>query len=213
MAYSPDQQTIVTLPGTPRRSQVETNRPAKAAPWRLRGGKVTIKRKNRRYIVEVHSTPLSVPMTDDVLEDFAIGAEGERRITAPFASANLATNTLDLAASVKASDPGAAALAALRAFGRGLRKARVKDALASEVGVELDHGDGPLRQQLLSGAEVARRIGVSRQRVSQLAATSHFPTPLSSVGGYLVWRWGDIADWATLHRRRTTKPRRVARSA
>jgi predicted DNA-binding transcriptional regulator AlpA len=174
---------------------------------------MTMKRKNREYIVDVHSTPLAAPITDEVLEDFAIGAEEERRITAPFASANLATNTLDLGAAVKASDPGAAASAGLRAFGRGLRKAHVKGAVASEVAVELDHGDGPLRQQLLSGAEVARRIGVSRQRVSQLAATSHFPKPLSSVGGYLVWRWGDIADWATLHRRRTTKPRRLGRSA
>src|SRR6266566_2344483 len=134
---------------------MKTNRPAKAPPWRLRGGNVTTKKKNRKYIVEVHSTPLSV--------------------------------------SVRASDPATAASAALRAFGRALREAHVKDALASEVAVELDHGDGPLRQQLLSGAEVARRIGVSRQRVSQLAATSHFPKPLSNVGGYLVWRWGDIA--------------------
>ncbi len=164
---------------------------------------MTTKKKNRKYIVEVHSTPLSVPVTDEVLEDFAVGAEEEGRIRAPFASANLATNTLDLSVSVRASDP----------FGRALREAHVKDALASEVAVELDHGDGPLRQQLLSGAEVARRIGVSRQRVSQLAATSHFPTPLSNVGGYLVWRWGDIADWATLHSRRTTKPRRLTRSA
>jgi len=174
---------------------------------------VTTKKKNRKYIVEVHSTPLSVPVTDEVLEDFAVGAEEEGRIRAPFASANLATNTLDLSVSVRASDPATAASAALRAFGRALREAHVKDALASEVAVELDHGDGPLRQQLLSGAEVARRIGVSRQRVSQLAATSHFPTPLSNVGGYLVWRWGDIADWATLHSRRTTKPRRLTRSA
>ena len=171
------------------------------------------RRENREYIVEVHSTPLSVPVTDEVLEDFAIGAEEERRIKDPFASANLATNTLDLGVGVRASDPAAAASVALSAFGRGLRMAHVKGALASEVGVELDRGDGPLRQQLLSGAEVARRIGVSRQRVSQLAATSHFPKPLSSVGGYLVWRWGDIADWATLHRRRTSKPRRLARSA
>ena len=174
---------------------------------------MTIKRKNRRYIVDLHSTPLSVPITDSLLEDFAIGAEEERRVSAPFASANLATNTLDLGLSVKAGDPAAAASAALSAFGRGLRKAHVKDALASEVAVELDHGDDPLRQQLLTGAEVARRIGVSRQRVSQLAATSRFPKPLSNVGGYLVWRWGDISDWATLHGRRTMKPRRLARSA
>ena len=174
---------------------------------------MTIKKKNRKYIVEVHSTPLSVPVTDEVLEDFAVGAEEEGRVRAPFASANVATNTLDLSVSVRASDPATAASAALRAFGRALREAHVKDALASEVAVELDHGDGPSRQQLLSGAEVARRIGVSRQRVSQLAATSRFPTPLSNVGGYLVWRWGDIADWATLHGRRTTKPRRLTRSA
>ena len=46
---------------------------------------MTIKRKNRRYIVDVHSTPLSVPVTDEVLEDFAIGAEEERRILTPYA--------------------------------------------------------------------------------------------------------------------------------
>src|SRR5438552_17342834 len=98
----------VGIAGNARRSQVETNRPAKASPWRLRGGKMTIKRKNRPYIVHVHSTPLSLPVTDEVLEDFAIGAEGQRPIAAPVASAHPATNTLLPGVPVRASDPRAA---------------------------------------------------------------------------------------------------------
>src|SRR5712691_11531602 len=98
------------------------------------------------------------------------------------------------------------------AFRRALREADMEGAYITEATVEIDAGVGPLRQELLSGAEVARRLGVSRQRVSQLARSKRFPAATASVGGYLVWRWGDIADWAAFHRRRTSKQRRLARS-
>lgn len=52
-------------------------------------------------------------------------------------------------------------------------------------------------QELITGAEVARRLNVSRQRVAQLRKTLGFPEPAGKVGVAVVWRAGDIAKYAT----------------
>lgn len=49
---------------------------------------------------------------------------------------------------------------------------------------------------LVTGAEVGRRLGVSTQRAHKLAAQDGFPQPLGRVGNYVVWRWRDIETWA-----------------
>jgi predicted DNA-binding transcriptional regulator AlpA len=170
------------------------------------------KPKKRRYIVDLHSSPLSVPLDDRIMELFAVGAQ-KGRIRDPFISGNLATNTVDLSVGIAATGPARALHAAVLIFEQAVREARLGDTHASEASVELDTGAGPLRQELLTGAEVARRIGVSRQRVSQLASTHRFPKPVTNAGGYLVWRWGDILDWVAVNRRPTPKTRRLARSA
>lgn len=58
--------------------------------------------------------------------------------------------------------------------------------------------------RLLGPAELARLIGVSRQRVSQLAQKSTFPAPLAVLEMGSVWALGDLTAWAestgrTLH--------------
>lgn len=50
--------------------------------------------------------------------------------------------------------------------------------------------------QLVSGADVARRLGVSRERVRQLAERDDFPEPLGKIGPAIVWRWADVEQWA-----------------
>lgn len=55
-------------------------------------------------------------------------------------------------------------------------------------------------EQLLTGADVARRLGVSRERVRQLAERDDFPAPLGRVGNYIVWRAGDVDAWISEHR-------------
>ena len=51
--------------------------------------------------------------------------------------------------------------------------------------------------ELVTGAEIGRRLGVSRERVRQWAADPRyqFPAPLGRIGRAVVWRWGDIAAW------------------
>ncbi|MBM3679011.1 MAG: helix-turn-helix domain-containing protein [Actinobacteria bacterium] len=54
---------------------------------------------------------------------------------------------------------------------------------------------------LVTTAEAARRLGLSRERVRQLAQRADFPRPLGKVGNAVVWRWTDIEEWRR-HRRR-----------
>lgn len=49
--------------------------------------------------------------------------------------------------------------------------------------------------ELVTGAEVARRLGLSRERVRQLAQRDDFPRPLGRVGNAIVWRWPDVDEW------------------
>lgn len=50
--------------------------------------------------------------------------------------------------------------------------------------------------ELVTGAELARRIGVSTQRVHQLRVEPGFPEPIGRVGQAIVWRWRDVKPWA-----------------
>lgn len=56
-------------------------------------------------------------------------------------------------------------------------------------------------EDLVTGAEAARRLGVSRQRLQQLALRDDFPEPLGVLGRANVWRSSDIAAWAADHGR------------
>lgn len=50
-------------------------------------------------------------------------------------------------------------------------------------------------EDLVTGAEIGRRLSLSTQRVHQLAAQPGFPRPLGRVGNYVVWRWADVELW------------------
>ncbi len=58
--------------------------------------------------------------------------------------------------------------------------------------------------ELVSGAEVARRLGVSRERVRQWAVNPRYGFPLSTgrSGPAKLWRWPEVERWAAEHRRR-----------
>lgn len=60
--------------------------------------------------------------------------------------------------------------------------------------------------ELVTRAELARRLGVSGERVRQLAERPHFPAPLGRVGQALVWRWADIEQWAKQRGRTIAAP-------
>jgi len=53
---------------------------------------------------------------------------------------------------------------------------------------------------LMGTAEVAALLGVSRQRVLQLAQRGDFPKPLAVLSMGKVWRGRDIRRWAEQNR-------------
>jgi predicted DNA-binding transcriptional regulator AlpA len=49
---------------------------------------------------------------------------------------------------------------------------------------------------LVGLTEIAERLGVSAQRVDQLARRDDFPEPVAVLAAGRIWRLGDIEDWA-----------------
>jgi prophage regulatory protein len=50
-------------------------------------------------------------------------------------------------------------------------------------------------QDLVTGGEIARRLGVSRERVRQLAQRPDFPAPLGRLGQANIWGWLAVDEW------------------
>lgn len=55
-------------------------------------------------------------------------------------------------------------------------------------------------RHLMGTAEIAQRLGVSRQRVQQLAARPDWPKPYDELTLGKVWRIPDIEAWIAEHR-------------
>jgi predicted DNA-binding transcriptional regulator AlpA len=49
---------------------------------------------------------------------------------------------------------------------------------------------------LMGVTEIANLLGISRQRVSQLARTETFPEPVARLSGGIIWERADIERWA-----------------
>jgi len=54
--------------------------------------------------------------------------------------------------------------------------------------------------QLMGAAEIAERLGVSRQRVQQLVKRADWPAPVAELTMGKVWRTADIEAWITANR-------------
>lgn len=52
------------------------------------------------------------------------------------------------------------------------------------------------RTELVIATDVAKRLGISAQRVYVLASGPSFPKPLGMLGRSAVWRWGSVERWA-----------------
>lgn len=59
---------------------------------------------------------------------------------------------------------------------------------------------------LVSTAEIARLLGVTRQRVQQLAKTPGFPVPAATLSMGSVWHTADIRAWAAATGRTVPQP-------
>jgi predicted DNA-binding transcriptional regulator AlpA len=68
---------------------------------------------------------------------------------------------------------------------------------SSIVAAAADPYDG-----LLTAADVARKLGVSRQRGHELAGRDDFPTAVVDVPGKRLWNEDDVDDWI---KERTTR--------
>lgn len=66
--------------------------------------------------------------------------------------------------------------------------------------------------ELVTGGDIAKRLGVSRQRVHQLREKPDFPRPIGRIGNALVWRWADVEEWARAHRNVEDRKAPAARS-
>jgi hypothetical protein len=49
---------------------------------------------------------------------------------------------------------------------------------------------------LVTLADIGRRLNLSRQRAHQLADDSGFPASIGKLGNYTVYRWSDVDRWA-----------------
>lgn len=50
--------------------------------------------------------------------------------------------------------------------------------------------------RLVGVAEIAEMLGVTRQRVHQIAAEPDFPEPVARLTAGLIWRRSDVHRWA-----------------
>ena len=52
------------------------------------------------------------------------------------------------------------------------------------------------RTELVIAVDIAKRLGLSPQRVNVLASGPGFPKPLGKLGRSAVWRWSSVEGWA-----------------
>lgn len=160
------------------------------------------------YTIEIQSTPLD-EISPEILDAFSEALFRDRRLLGAAPSASIVTRTLSFRASM---DPktardgmGTAVAIAMDAFVKAAAQAGVKPSYEfSEITLVRDPDDAErARDELVGTPEVASILGVSRERVRQLAETpGHFPSPVATIRDTRVWRWGDIADWITVGGRR-----------
>ncbi|MDA8354994.1 MAG: DNA-binding protein [Actinomycetota bacterium] len=53
-----------------------------------------------------------------------------------------------------------------------------------------------LSVEIVSGAEIGRRLGVSREAVRLWRRRPGFPEPVGRVGQAVAWDWEDVRRWA-----------------
>ena len=157
-----------------------------------------VSEKKQLFSVRAHY-PAAVDAADAVLTRM----RADLRLAAPAVRVSAPPGVLELRGNVHAGNAAAAGEIAIRRFVIALRRARATDSPAPiELAVEPFTRSGN-RSEIVSGAEVARRLGLSRERVRQLAESpGRFPVAVGNIRGSRAWRWGDVADWLSAGGRR-----------
>jgi hypothetical protein len=97
------------------------------------------------------------------------------------------------------------ALAAVGLAGMSIAAADVKP--WAELEAELARPNYP---ELVGVAELAEILGVSKQRISELAATEKFPRPLAQLKGGPVWDRASIGNFLQTWQRKPGRPSKKA---
>jgi hypothetical protein len=87
--------------------------------------------------------------------------------------------------------------------------------IAGEVFTEAElyrRAGEPTMPELMSAAEIADELGVSRQRVHKLREMAAFPLPLAELRGGAVWDAVAVRKFAENWKRKPGRPRAIARS-
>lgn len=139
---------------------------------------------------------LNKPLTEDVL--FEVAAAGG------VATGNPGDAHLETTLTVDAGDVKSAFIKLLQIMRRLVDGKVIAAAIltADEADAELG-----LRPKIAGVTEVARMLGISRQRVSTLSKRSDFPMPLAELASGPIWRVGDLSTFASGWRRKPGRPR------
>jgi predicted DNA-binding transcriptional regulator AlpA len=79
-----------------------------------------------------------------------------------------------------------------------------------EVITEHEHArraEAPTMPELMSAAEIAEKLGITRQRVHQLRKSAAFPAPLAELGGGAVWDAAAVQKFVDAWERTPGRPR------
>lgn len=52
------------------------------------------------------------------------------------------------------------------------------------------------RTELVIAVDIAARLGLTKQRIAQLAGEPRFPQPIGRLGRSDVWKWSTVERWA-----------------
>lgn len=122
---------------------------------------------------------------------------------------------LSVRLTVKATSAGAALARARQVFASALRKVGFQDTV-SLVRVEVETMkdlDRRLQEsntpEIVGVAEVAGRLGVSKQRVSELARSQDFPPPIAMLAAGPVWLQSSIVQFVSQWDRRGGRRRKA----
>jgi len=91
----------------------------------------------------------------------------------------------------------------------------INDVISAELaGVEIvresewqRRAEAPTIPELMSAAEIAEELGITRQRVHQLRSTEAFPAPLAELRGGAVWDAAAVRKFAQDWERKPGRPR------
>ncbi len=159
--------------------------------------------ETKNYRVHLDSATLPEKISIEAIVDtFAQAVETSPLIAAPVVSANTLLRRISLTASIAADSPAAALMGVQGPFLWGLTQIGASQVGVAEVSMEAEQPDPADsdalvdRHELLGTPELAERLGITRQRIAQMTAEEgRFPTPVTTVRGTSVWRWGDVVDW------------------